>query len=139
MASTYKTRGRVCSVTNICTLLHTLTMCIATSELWQWTRHRIDTVLCTDPGYMPPQWLVLPDITLRPKIKRPGKIWLRTYTMQCGMEVLSLYMTTWTSSGVLEIKLKRYGKRTTSLVLTWRNVHGEILILLGTPFLLTHL
>jgi hypothetical protein len=66
---------------NIYTLLYTLTTCTATSELWQWTRHRIDTVLCTDPGYMPPQWLVLPDITLRPKIKRPGKIWLRTYTI----------------------------------------------------------
>jgi hypothetical protein len=46
-------------------------------------------------------------------------------------------MTTWTSTGVFARKLKKYGKRTTSLALTWRNVHGKIFILLGTPFLLT--
>jgi hypothetical protein len=34
-------------------------------------------------------------------------------------------------------KLKRYGDRTISLALTWRNIREEILVLLGTPFLLT--
>jgi hypothetical protein len=61
---------------NIYTLLHTLTTCIATSALWQWTRHRIAAVICTDPRYVPPQWLVLPDITFWPKKKRQAKMWL---------------------------------------------------------------
>jgi len=54
--------------------------------------------------------------------------------MLCGMAVLSLYITTWTSSRVLARKLKKYGKMTTNLSFTWRNVHGETLILLVTRF-----
>jgi len=30
----------------------------------------------TDPGYVLPQWLVLSDVTLWPKMKREAKIWL---------------------------------------------------------------
>ena len=33
-------------------ILYRLTTCTATSELWQWTRHRIAAVLCADPRYV---------------------------------------------------------------------------------------
>jgi hypothetical protein len=62
------TRARV-QCHGIDTLLHRLTTCTATSGLWQWARHTIVVVLPTDPRYVPPQWLVLPGVTMRPKTK----------------------------------------------------------------------
>lgn len=128
--------GACVQCSNIYSLLYT--MCTATSELWQWACHRIETVIYTDPGYVTPQWLVLSDVTLRPKMKRQVKIWLIGHY---------IHFVVWNSSSVTlhefmdffqrACKLKRYRKRTTFLALTWRNVHGEILILFGTPFLLT--
>jgi hypothetical protein len=81
---------------------------------------------------------ITPDITFWPKMKCQSKIWLIGhcvhYAVYNGNSV--------TLHGCVDFlrrafKLKRYRKCSTSLALTWRNVHGETLILLGTPFLLT--
>lgn len=54
----------------------------------------------------------------------------------CGMGVLSLYMTTWNSSGVLVRKQTRYRKRTISLAIIWRNAHRDKCSLLDKRLLL---
>jgi hypothetical protein len=51
-------------------LLHHLTTWTASSELWQWTRHRIVAVLLTGNEYVPQHWLVLPDVITWPKTER---------------------------------------------------------------------
>jgi hypothetical protein len=55
--------------------------CTATTELWQWTRQRIASVLLTDHRLCAPQWLVLPDVTIWPKTRRNwSSVILRDYT-----------------------------------------------------------
>ena len=132
----YTQNTRACGQCNkTYTILHTLTTCTATSELWQWTSHKIAVVVFMDPRYVPPQWLLLPG-NFWLKMKRQAKIWLIGhyvhYVVQNGSSV-----TLHDCKDFLRraFKLKRDGKRTTSLALTWRNVHGEILIRLGTLFL----
>jgi hypothetical protein len=103
MASTYRTRENVCSVT---------TWSPAT-ELWQWTRQRIASVQRTDHRLCAPKWLVLPDVTTWPKTD--------------GMRVLSSCMTRWHYFGLLARKLTRNRKKTTSLAIIWRNAYMYII------------
>ena len=121
------------------TLLHRLTTWTASSELWQLTRHRIVAVLLTGNRYVPQHWLVLPDVITWPKTERHTIImWqVTSYTMLCGMGVLSPYTTTRISPGVLAGKPTRYRKKTTSLAIIWRNVHRDVCCLLDTHFSLT--
>ena len=58
------------------TLLHRLTTWTASSELWQWTRHKIVVISLTDHRYVPPHRIVLPDVTTWPKTKRHTTICL---------------------------------------------------------------
>ena len=87
---------------------------------------------------MPPQWRFLPNVTLLQKIKRPGKIWLiGHYVLYVVPNSSSVTLHDYMDFLQRAFKLKRYGKSALSLALNWRNVHGEILILLGSLFLLT--
>jgi len=131
---------RACVQCNyIDTLLHRLTTWTASSELWQWTRHRVAAVLLTDNRYVPQQWLVLPDVITWPKTERHTIIlwYVTSYTTLCGMGVLSPYTTTRISSGVLAGKLTRYRKRTQSLALFWKNAHRDVCCLLDIHISLT--
>lgn len=61
---------------------------------------------------------------------------IHTLTKLCVIRVPSLYMTTRTSSGVLVRKQTRYGNKTTSLAITWRNAHRDICSLLDKRLVL---
>jgi hypothetical protein len=121
-------------------LLCRLTMWTASSQLWQWTRHRIVAVLLTGSRYVPQHWLVLPDVITWPKTERHTTImWqVTSYTMLCGMGVLSPYTTTRISPGVCSQESQRdREKKTTSLAIIWKNAHRDVCCLLDTHFSLT--
>jgi hypothetical protein len=60
------------------TLLHRLTECGETQEIWEWTLLRIALIQSIDPRHIPKKWLICLSFKLWPRPKHPATLWFLT-------------------------------------------------------------
>ena len=57
-------------------ILHRLTECNATENIWDWTLERMALVLRTSPRHIYPKWTIRPDFNVWPPQRKQAILWL---------------------------------------------------------------
>jgi hypothetical protein len=58
------------------TILHRMTECTGTADIWHWTQARIAMTRRTDHRHVPPGWTIRPDFHIWPPRRRGAILWL---------------------------------------------------------------
>ena len=64
----------ICSKTD--TILHRMTECNATANIWKWTRELIAQILRTSPRNINPKWTISPDFNFWPPQRKQAILWI---------------------------------------------------------------
>jgi hypothetical protein len=84
----YKIKLRDEPLCNICsktdTILHRITECKATENIWKWTQELIAQILRTSPQKIKPKWTISPDFNFWPPQRKQAILWITAHMVHCA-------------------------------------------------------